>query len=344
MTTAVQLVRAVRRALLLLPLLATSLAAQLPSIADKTRGFQKIDGFIPLYWDAATGKLWMEVARLEEDLIYITGASTGLGSNDIGLDRGQISGERLVRFSRVGPRLLLVQPNQSYRSSSTDAAERRAVSESFATSTLWGFRIEAQTGGAVLVDATDFAIRDVHDAIGTLARTRQGTFRLDASRSTVYLPSTKGFPRNTEIEVSLTLTSDNPGSWVRSVAPTPEAVTLQERHSFVALPEPGYRLRAFDPRGGFFAVSYVDYSAPLGTPMRKQLISRHRLDKRDPRAAMSDPVKPIVYYLDRGTPEPIRTALLEGARWWNQAFEAAGYRNAFRVELMPEGADPMDVR
>ncbi|HET9274946.1 MAG TPA: zinc-dependent metalloprotease, partial [Gemmatimonadales bacterium] len=326
--------------------LAGSLGAQAapPTIAEKTRGFNRIDGFVPLYWDAAAGKLWMEIRRLGEELIYITGATTGLGSNDIGLDRGQIGRERIVRFERVGPRVLLVQPNQDYRSSSADPAERRAVRESFATSTLWGFRVEAESDGAVLVDATDFALRDVHDAVGTLTRARQGTFRLDASRSAIHLPNTRGFPRNTEIEVSLTFTSDNPGPWVRSVAPSPEAVTLQERHSFVALPEPGYEPRRFDPRAGFFGISYADYSTPLGEPIRKQFIARHRLRKRNPGAAVSDPVAPIVYYLDRGTPEPVRSALLDGARWWNQAFEAAGYRNAFRVELMPEDADPMDVR
>lgn len=326
--------------------LAGSLGAQAapPTIAEKTRGLNRIDGFVPLYWDAAAGKLWMEIRRLGEELIYITGATTGLGSNDIGLDRGQIGRERIVRFERVGPRVLLVQPNQDYRSSSADAAERRAVRESFATSTLWGFRVEAESDGAVLVDATDFALRDVHDAVGALTRARQGTFRLDPGRSAIHLPNTRGFPRNTEIEVSLTFTSDNPGPWVRSVAPSPEAVTLQERHSFVALPEPGYEPRRFDPRAGFFGISYADYSTPLGEPIRKQFIARHRLRKRNPGAAVSDPVAPIVYYLDRGTPEPVRSALLDGARWWNQAFEAAGYRNAFRVELMPEDADPMDVR
>jgi len=324
----------------------SGLAAQAApaSIADKTRGFQKIDGFIPLYWDAATGKLWMEIARLDQELIYITGATTGLGSNDIGLDRGQIGRERLVKFTRVGPKLLLVEPNQRFRSSSADPGERRAVAESFATSTLWGFKIEAEGNGAVLVDATDFALRDVHEAIGTLTRSRQGTYRLDASRSTIHLPNTKGFPRNTEIEVSLTLTGDNPGAWVRSIAPSAEALTLQERHSFVALPDSGYTPRVHDPRAGFFGISYADYSVPLGEPIQKQFISRHRLQKRDPRAAVSEAVKSIVYYLDRGTPEPVRSALLDGARWWNQAFEAAGYRNAFQVEIMPEGADPMDVR
>ena len=322
------------------------LSGQLPAIAEKTRGLARMDGFLPLYWDPAAGKLWIEIpaARLDRELLYITGATTGLGSNDIGLDRGQIGQERIVRFNRVGNKLLMVQPNYSFRSSDPDPAVRRSVEESFATSTLWGFRIEAESDGSLLVDGTDFAIRDVHDAIGTLARARQGTYRLDGSRSTVFAGNTRSFPRNTEIEVALTITGDGVGGWVRDVVPSPEAITLRERISFVALPDSGFTPRPADPRAGFSGISYVDEAAPLGTPVAKRFIARHRLAKRDPRAAMSDPVAPIVYYLDRGAPEPIRSALLEGARWWDQAFEAAGYRNGFRVELLPEGADPMDVR
>jgi hypothetical protein len=322
------------------------LPAQIPALAEKTRGLTRQDGFVPFYWDSSTGKLWLELPaeRQNRELLLITGASTGLGSNDIGLDRGQIGRERVVQFHRFGNRVLLMEPNYGFRSSDPDPAAVRSVQESFATSTLWGFRVEAETGGTLLVDATDFALRDVHDAIGTLARARQGTYRLDLSRSTIYPENTKAFPRNTEIETLLTLTTDNPGSWIRDVAPSPEAITLRERISFVALPDTGYTPRRYDPRAGFFGISYVDETAPLGSPMVQQFIARHRLRKRDPRAAVSEAVTPIVYYLDRGAPEPIRSALLEGARWWNQAFEAAGYRNAFRVELMPEGADPMDVR
>ncbi|HEX7023272.1 MAG TPA: DUF5117 domain-containing protein, partial [Gemmatimonadales bacterium] len=226
------------------------LAAQTPTIAEKTRGLTRLDGFIPLYWDPATGKLWMEITRLGEEFLYITGASTGVGSNDIGLDRGQIGGERIVRFERIGNKVLLVQPNYGFRASDTSAAARRAVEESFATSTLWGFRVEAESSGTILVDATDFAVRDVHDVAGTLTRSRQGSYRLDAGRSAIYPANTKVFPRNTEIETSLTFTGDNPGSWVRDVAPSAEALTIRERISLVKLPDPGYTPRAFDPRAG----------------------------------------------------------------------------------------------
>jgi len=322
------------------------LQAQTPAIAEKTKGLTRQDGFVPFYWDAATGKLWLEIpaALKGKELLYVTGAPTGLGSNDIGLDRGQISRERIVRFERYGNKVLMVQPNYDFRASDPDPYAQKAVTESFATSTLWGFKVEAESDGAVLVDATDFAVRDVHDAIGALTRARQGSFRLDPSRSAIYPAQTRAFPRNTEIETTLTLVGDNPGPWVRDIAPSPEAVTLRERISLVALPEPGYAPRAFDPRAGFFGISYADYTAPLGADFTKRFIARHRLQKKDPRAALSEAVKPIVYYLDRGIPEPIRTALLTGARDWAQAFEAAGYRNAYRVELLPEEADPMDAR
>jgi len=316
----------------------------LPSIADKTRGLEKKDGFIPLYWDAAGGKLWMELPPLGQELIYQVSLPAGVGSNDIGLDRGQLGDTRIVRFERSGPRVLMVQPNQAFRAVTTDPDERQDVENSFAQSVLWGFTVAAESDGRVLVDATDFALRDAHGVVPALRRARQGDFRLDATRSAFYLPNLKAFPRNSEIEVTLTFTGDNPGNYVRDVTPTPEAITVRERHSFVRLPEPGYVPRRSDPRAGFSGIEYADYATPIGQPLTQRFISRHRLRKRDPAAAVSEPVEPIVYYVDRGAPEPVRTALLEGARWWNQAFEAAGYRNAFRVELLPEGADPMDVR
>jgi hypothetical protein len=315
------------------------------SIADKTRGMERMDGFVPLYWDAASGKLFLEVPRLGEELLYVVSMPEGLGSNDIGLDRGQLGAERIIRFDRVGPKVLMVEPNYRYRSeSTTNPEERRAIAESFASSTLWGFKVEAESDGRVLVDATEFAIRDAHGAIQALARARQGTYRLDSSRSAVFLPRTKAFPKNSEIEVALTFTSDSPGGWVREVAPSAESFTVHERHSFVELPGPGFTPRSFDPRSGFFDMQYEDYSTPFPGALTRRLAPHHRLAKRDPSARLSDPVKPIIYYVDGGVPEPIRTALVEGARWWNQAFEAAGYRNAFQVEVLPEGADPMDIR
>jgi hypothetical protein len=332
------------RTVLLLLVLCASLLAQPVPIAKKTAGMTPMPGFFPIYWDANAGKIWLEVNKFDTEFLYIASLPAGLGSNDIGLDRGQMGGSRVVRFERSGPKLLLVQPNYDFRSLNGDAAERRSVEDSFARSVLWGFTIEAEQNNRVLVDATSFFVRDAHGVVGTLRRERQGTFQFDASRSAIYLPMTKNFPRNTEVEATITVTGEATGQFVREVAPSADSLTVRERHSFVALPDAGYRPRPFDPRAGFFSTDFMDFSAPVGDPIRKRWIARHRLEKKDPSAAVSDAVKPIVYYLDPGAPEPIRTALLEGARWWTQAFEAAGFRNAFRVELLPDGADPLDVR
>ncbi|MFM8348116.1 MAG: zinc-dependent metalloprotease, partial [Bacteroidota bacterium] len=239
----------------------------------------------------------------------------------------------------------LTEVNYGYRAISTNAAERRAVEEAFAQSVLWGFTIAAEEGERVLVDVTDFLIQDVHDVAGRLKSSQQGTYTLDKSRSALFLPRTKNFPKNTEFEATLTFTGNPQGAYISSVAPTASSVTVREHVSFVELPDSNYTPRVFDPRAGYFpGISYHDYATPISEPIRKTFISRHRLKKKDPAAAMSEPVKPIIYYLDPGTPEPIRSALLDGARWWNQAYTAAGYINAFQVEMLPEGADPMDVR
>lgn len=241
--------------------------------------------------------------------------------------------------------MLMFQPNYSYRAITSNAAEAKAVEDSFAQSVLWGFTITAEENGRVLVDATDFFLQDAHDVIGTLRSSQQGTYTLDKSRSAFYLPRTKNFPQNSEFEVTLTFTSNQPqGQYIRSVTPTPGAITVREHFSFVQLPDADYKPRVFDPRAGFFPMSYYDFASPFSEPVQKRFITRHRLKKKDPTAAVSEAVKPIIYYVDPGAPEVVRNALIEGARWWNQAFEAAGYKNAFQVEVLPEGADPMDVR
>ena len=322
------------------------------TIEDRTAGMRKLDGFFPLYWDSAGGQLFMEVARFNTEVLQLTGLAAGLGSNDIGLDRGQTQGSRIVFFERVGQKVLMVQPNYRFRSSSTNPAEVRAVRDAFARSVLWGFTVAAESdaGRRVLVEVTDFLVRD---ATNMAQRLTPGSYRLDNTRSSVYMPTTMSFPKNTEMEAELTFIQQ-PGAGggrggaffegVNSVAASSEAASVRIHQSFVELPDSNYRPRAHDPRSGFGSFSYQDYSAPLGESMTQRFIPRHRLAKRDPRAQASEPVKPITYYLDPGTPEPIRSALLDGARWWNQAFEAAGYTNAFRVELLPEGASSLDIR
>jgi hypothetical protein len=319
-------------------------SAALPTIAAKTVGLKAFPGYFNFYWDDKAGKIWLEIDRWGDEFLYVNSLPAGVGSNDIGLDRGQLGGARVVRFERSGPKVLLTQSNYDFRAISDNPNERRAVRDSFAESVLWGFDVAAEGDARVLVDASAFFLRDAHDVVGALRRANQGQFRLDPSRGAFYLPRTKNFPQNSEVEVTLTFTGDDPGFYVRSVVPTPQLITVRQHHSFIQLPGPGYTPRVFDPRAGFFGIDYMDYATPVSEPILKRFISRHRLQKKDPNAAVSEPVKPIIYYLDRGAPEPIRSALLDGARWWNQAFEAAGYKDAFRVELMPEGADPMDVR
>ncbi|MEO5762912.1 MAG: zinc-dependent metalloprotease, partial [Vicinamibacteria bacterium] len=332
------------------------------SIEDKTASMKKMDGYFPTYWDETEGKLYLEVTNLGTEVLHSMGFAAGLGSNDIGIDRGAGAGSRIVMFERVGPKVLLVAPNYSFRATSDNAAEKQSVKDAFARSVLWGFPVAAESGSRVLVDMTPFLARD---NLNLAPRLRPGTYRLDESRSTIYMPGTFNFPKNTELEVELTYVQQQqagppqggaapgPGQnfggqnffeGVRDVAAAGEAASIRVHHSFVELPDKNYKTRDFDPRAGFFGPDYQDRSAALGTPLEKRFLGRHRLAKVDPKAKISDPVKPIIYYLDPGTPEPIRSALLDGARWWNQAFEAAGYRNAFRVEVRPENVHPLDIR
>jgi Met-zincin/Domain of unknown function (DUF5117) len=324
----------------------TIFSQSLPSIEDKTKGLKKMEGYLNYYWDEPAGKIWLEVDKLDSEILYVTSLPSALGSNDIGLDRGLLGDTRIISFNRVGRKLMMVQPNYDYRAITADKAEKKAVEQSFARSTLWGFTIEAESNNHVLVDLTDFLLRDAMKAANRIRGMKQGNYSLDKSRSAIYLPQSKNFPQNTELEATITLVNNDgeAGNYVSSVVPSTEAITLRMHHSFVQLPDHNYKPRVFDARSSFINISYFDYSTPVSEPIDKYFIIRHRLQKKDPMAAKSEAVKPIIYYLDNGTPEPIRSALLEGAQWWNQAFEAAGYINAFQIKLLPEDADPMDVR
>jgi hypothetical protein len=330
--------------LALAPTAAAETNEEPPSIAARTDGMTHMEGFVDLYWDEATGHLFLEIDRFEEELLYQVSLASGLGSNPIGLDRGQLGGTHLVRAHRVGPRVLLIERNYAFRALSSNPDEVRAVEEAFTPSVYWGFEVVAETDGRVLVDATEFFLRDAHGAARRMEQAEQGRFQLDPSRCVIHLPRTRAFPRNTEVETILTFTSDKPGDLVRSVAANPEAVTVRQHHSFVELPDGGYTPREVDPRIGSIPLTFDDFAAPIDRPLQVQWAVRHRLKKKDPAAERSEPVEPLVYSLDRGVPEPIRSALLEGASWWNEAFEAAGFIDAFRVEMLPEDADPMDLR
>lgn len=322
-----------------------------PTIAKAVEGSQYMDGFFDLYWDESRGKLYLKLDRFDQPFIYVSSLARGVGSNDLGLDRGQLGATRLVQFSRVGPRVLLIQDNSNYIAESNDAAEILAVEQSFATSVLWGFEVIASEGRSVLVDATAFFLRDAHDVSGRLAASGEGSFQVDPTRSVIFLPQTKAFPDNTEVEALVTLTGQPSGSILGTVTPDSSAVSVHQHHSFVRLPDTDYQALPYDDRAGYIDVSsgwadgtLHDFASPIGQPIARPLTLRHRLKKKDPLAELSEAVEPIVYYLDAGAPEPVRSALMEGASWWNQAFEAAGYKDAFQVKLLPADADPMDVR
>jgi Met-zincin/Domain of unknown function (DUF5117) len=319
-------------------------AQELPSIEAATETMELREGFFNVFWDDAAGKVWLEVPATRGDFLLVVSLPAGLGSNDVGLDRNQLGGQKIVHFERIGPRLYLKETNLRFRADSDNPDEKKAVADAFADGIVFGFDIAARTEDRLLVDATSFVVRDARGVVRTLRGRGQGSFKLDRGRSALWPQMLKSFPRNTELEAQLTFVSDKPGRGVSEVAADAQAVVLRVRQSLIELPPPGYSPRLADPRSGFFGISYADYATPIGEDLRKRFIARHRLVKKDPDLAISEAVEPIVYYLDRGTPEPVRSALLEGAGWWNQAFEAAGFKNAFRVEVLPTGADPLDVR
>ncbi|MFK7767920.1 MAG: zinc-dependent metalloprotease [Mariniblastus sp.] len=316
----------------------------IPDIDGFVKDMKRHDGFIPFYWDESTGKVHLEISRLGSEFLYVNSLATGLGSNPVGLDRGQLGGQRIVHFKRVGPKVLLVQRNLRFRAETSNELERTAVEQSFAQSIIWGGKIVAQSNDTVIVDVTDWILDDIHGVVGKLKRSKQGDFSLDKKRSAVHLPRCKAFPKNTELESTLTFSSKNPGAYVKETTPTSASVTLRQHHSFVELPDDDYQPRKYDVRSPCISITYADYATALDQPLEKRLITRHRLKKKTPDAALSEPVEPIIYYVDAGAPKQIQEALVEGASWWNDAFESAGFKDAFQVKLLPADADPLDVR
>ncbi len=319
-------------------------APAITTIAGFTMGMDHQEGYFNFYWDDNTGKIWLAIDQLETEFLYVNSLAAGVGSNDIGLDRGQLGENRVVKFVKSGNKILLVQPNYSFRAVSDNPLERRSVEEAFAQSILWGFTQKMTTNGTILVDATDFLLRDAHGVIKRLKSNKQGSYQLDKSRSAIHLPMCKAFPKNTELEATLTFKGEAKGNYVYQVVPTPDAITVRQHHSFIELPDANYQPRKLDPRCGYFGISYQDYATPIEDELIKRFIVRHRLEKKNPSAEKSEAVEPIIYYLDPGAPEPVKSALLDGAKWWNQAFEAAGYVDAFQLKILPADADPMDVR
>ena len=314
------------------------------TIASFTKDMQKQAGFIPVYYSSEDDKVYLQIEALDEPLLFQSSLPHGVGSNDIGLDRGQLGATRLVQFERYGNKLLLKQLNTEYRASADNPAERASIDEAFADSVIAGFTIAASDDDSVLIDYTSQLLSDIHGVAERLKGRQQGSFKADPQRSGVYLPRTKAFPLNTELEALVTFGGKGTGAYLRQVTPDADSVSVHMHHSFIALPDDGYEPREFHPFSGYWKHSWQDYSAPITEPLEQAYIRRHRLAKKDPSAPVSEAVEPIVYYLDPGIPEPVMSALRDGASWWDQAFAAAGYKNAFQVKVLPEGADPMDVR
>ena len=318
--------------------------SQTPNLSKFISDLDKKEGYLNFYWDDNKGKIYLEIKNLNQELIYINYLSAGIGSNDLGLDRGQIGGTRIIKFVKMGPKILMVQPNYKYRAISNNEEEIKSVEDAFAKSTLWGFQIVASDKNKYLIDISDFVIRDSHRISQRLTQRNQGSFKVDKNASSFDNLNSKNFPLNSELEAFLTFRGIAKGSWLRSVSPDFETFSVRTRHSFVKLPDGGYKPRKFDPRAGYGAMTFYDYASPIEEDLNVKYIRRHRLIKKYPNQEISEAVEPIIYYLDRGVPEPVKSALIEGASWWNEAFEAAGFKNAFQIKVLPEGADMLDVR
>lgn len=305
---------------------------------------KKFSGFFNFSYNESSDKIFLEVQNLNEDFLYINSLTTGLGSNDIGLDRGQLGKERIVKFKKYGNKLLLIEPNQNFKAISKNEAEKKSVEQAFTFSVIFGFEIFEFKNNIYTIDLTPFLLQDAHGVKNRLQSSNQGNYNLDLSKSALELKRTKAFPNNVEFEALLTFVGNPVGSLISSVSPDPSKVSMIQHHSFIKLPDNNYKPRIFDPRSGALAISFMDYATPVHKEINKKYILRHRLEKINPSLKKSEAKEPIIYYLDPGAPEPVRSALIEGASWWNQAYEAIGYKNAFQVKILPKDADPMDCR
>jgi hypothetical protein len=316
------------------------------SYGEFVEGKKHQQGYFSFFHDKKEGKIYLQIDQFEQNFLFQSGLPQGVGSNDIGLDRGQLGETRLVRFEKVGQKVFLRQLNTYYRANTINKLEKQAVDEAFASSIIWGFNVASETedGKKVLIDYTPFLLSDIHQLSTKLKKRKQGDFKIDLSRSGIYAKRSKAFPNNTELEATVTYKGNGAGDHLRSVTPDSTAVTVNLHHSLIKLPDDNYQIRAFHPYSGFWSNSYADYASDIDQPLIQRSIPRHRLRKKDTSLAISEAVEPIIYYLDAGVPEPIKSALLDGARWWDQAFSAIGYKDAFQVKMLPEDADPMDVR
>jgi len=313
-------------------------------------GLERREGYIPLLWDAEQGRLLFELTRFDQDILYFTSVAKGSGSGSVGLEWAGAGEGGVIQFQRVGPKVLVVEKNLRFRAGSGGPGIEKGIDASFPDSILASLPVVRTDGARVIVDATPLVVRDAADFAAPRAGGRGGvqaaelvagtTWRFDPARSAIYLPHTKGFPKNSEVEVTVTYEAQSGGA---RTSPEARVLTGRLHYSFVE-PPVGYKPRAADPRIGVQSIRFTDYSLPPASTNAVEWIRRHRLEKKDPKAALSEPKEPIVYYLDAAVPEPTRSAMKDGFLWWNKAFEAAGFKNALQIKDSPPDMDPMDVR
>jgi hypothetical protein len=319
------------------------IATSAPAAAPATRG-----DLLPVTYDEATGKLRLTIRELGRDMLHLTTLASGVGTTVPMLDRGQVGAEALVRFERRGSRVLLVRQNAAVRAVGGGDALVRSVEESFPRTVLASFPVEREDRGGLVIDATAYFLTDAYDVVGAFRAAGITGVRVDAERSAIEAAFTRAFPRNTEVRASITFMADAPGDAWQRVAPDGRALTVQQHHSFVALPDEPMQPRGFHPRAGLFPNAFLDFSRGFDERYEQRQLVRWRLEPADPeayaRGELVEPATPIVYYMDPAIPEPYRSAFRDGALWWTRVFESAGFRNAFRVEDLPPGVDPMDAR
>ncbi len=318
-------------------------------------GLERREGFVPMLWDAEQGRLFFELTRFDQDILYFTSVAKGSGSGSVGLEWAGGGEGGVIQFQRIGPKVMVVQKNLRFRAGTGGPGIEKGIDASFPDSIIASLPIIRSDAGKVIVDATPLVVRDAAGFAAASAGGGRGggrggpqavelvagtTWRFDPTRSAIYLPHTKGFPKNSEVEVTVTYEALTGGART-----TPEARVLTGRlhYSFVE-PPTGYKPREADPRIGVQGIRFIDYSRPPTSTNAVEWVRRHRLEKKDPTAALSEPKQPIIYYLDAAVPEPTRSAMKDGFLWWNKAFEAAGFKNALQIRDTPPDMDPMDVR
>ncbi len=312
---------------------------------EAVAGLDHKPGLVDTYIDTSAGTVMLALKPHGDGTFgryiyagYLTG---GLGSNPVGLDRSRPSDSHILAFKRSGGQVYAIIENHRYRATADNPAEKKAVDTSFAQSIIWSTPVvETAEDGRILIDFTSFLLRDSVGVADQLKNRGQGSFKIDSKRSFVDTTATHVFEKNLEVDAHITFAGSNAGREVRATTPVPHSVSLVLHTTLLPLPDAGYTPRIADERAGVISTAHIDMSAPLAGDTAVQLARRFRLEL----GPDGKVVNPIVFYIDNGAPEPIRTALLEGAQWWAEAFDAAGFLGGYRAEILPDGVHPLDAR